>query len=78
MILSQAMHWLQPDEDGGQGEKMILKQVLATLDLQVMFAHMLRRHKLEALEELPVKPVLDKESFLTPIGFDKITLLQRT
>ena len=27
------MHWLQPDEDGGQGEKMILKQVLATLDL---------------------------------------------
>ena len=43
-----------------------------------MFAHMLRRHKLEALEELPVRPVLDKDSFLAPVGFDKITLVQRT
>jgi len=43
-----------------------------------MFAHMLRCRKLEALEKLPVKPVLDKESFLRPIGLDKITLVQRT
>ena len=43
-----------------------------------MFAQMLRCQKLEALEKLPVKPVLDKESFIRPIGLDKITLVRRT
>ena len=43
-----------------------------------MFAQLLRCHKLEALEELPRKPVLDKEGFLMPVGLDKITLVNRT
>ena len=82
------MHWLQSDEDGSQGEYVMSVEQLyrkatshsnAAYSLfQVMFAQMLRCHKLEALEKLPVKPVLDKESFIRPIGLDKITLVQRT
>ena len=87
------MHWLQYDEDGGQGENLnnfeeVLSEALRSfwdqlyvnllLSSQVMFAQLLRCHKLEALEELPRKPVLDKEGFLMPVGLDKITLVNRT
>jgi len=62
----------------GFGPKGCIGYNLMRMEAKVMFAHMLRRHKLEALEKLPRKPVLDKESFLRPIGLDKITLVQRT
>jgi len=61
----------------GFGPKGCIGYNLMRMEAKVMFAHMLRRHKLEALEKLPRKPVLDKESFLRPIGLDKITLVQR-
>merc|ERR1712181_194667 len=61
----------------GFGPKQCIGYNLMRMEAKVMFAHMLRSQKLEALEKLPVKPVLDKESFLRPIGLDKITLVQR-
>jgi len=62
----------------GFGPKSCIGYNLMRMEAKVMFAHMLRHHKLEALEKLPVKPVPDPESFMRPIGLNKITLVQRT
>ena len=61
-LSSQAVHRLQPDEDGSKGKKSSNKDIykLGILLLQVMFVHLLRGHKLEPLEELPKIPVRDK------------------
>ena len=61
-LSSQAVYWLQPDEDGSKGKKCLNKDnyKLGIFLLQVMFVHLLRGHKLEPLEELPKIPVRDK------------------
>ena len=65
-LSSQAVYWLQPDEDGSKGKKCLNKDnyKLGIFLLQVMFVHLLRGHKLEPLEELPKIPVRDKNCLI--------------
>ena len=71
------MHWLQPDEDGSKGKKVLNKDIykLVIFLLQVMFVHLLRGHKLEPLEELPKIPVRDKNYLIQPRDMDFVFVL---
>ena len=76
-LSSQAVHWLQPDEDGSKGKKVLNKDIykLVIFLLQVMFVHLLRGHKLEPLEELPKIPVRDKNYLIQPRDMDFVFVL---
>ena len=76
-LSSQAVYWLQPDEDGSKGKKVLNKDIykLVIFLLQVMFVHLLRGHKLEPLEELPKIPVTDKSYLIQLRDMDFVFVL---